>query len=494
MKGLNDDMISLKLVLDYWHMEYNLPDYLLTKRRVKFLPIGKEASSEEHFIFLTNDISRAGSLTNVVHVIGEAQEAGSEEAVLVSDVPISELCQKLQETIEEFDNWVEELLMLFRIEGSVSQLISILNQKIKNPIIIFDASYKILGYSDFYNVDNDPEEWGENIQRGYVSLSKRRNTELQESLSDIPGVKRGDIYELKEFDNCFFCKSICHNREKIGMFLIIDQVEEIDNFSVQLVQTIFFMVEKLIFLKQSNKFSSIKSYEYLLKDLIFNDKISTDEINERLRFEKYKLKSPFAVCVIAIKDVVDYQLATAFYLNININFFYSEYQVFLLERFSEKYLMDTKKELRPFLKQNKTIAGISTAFKTLSDFRNKYQESIKAIYFNAHLGKYELYNYRDYVINDFFAVAAVIKDIEKYLYTPVIDLMKKDKVLFDTLNVYIKQKNSQKATSVSLGIHRTTLIYRLNKIRENYLIDYDNSDVVLHIIITVRLLEEKQRS
>lgn len=482
-------MVTLKLLLDSLSIQYEIADDLLEKKFIAFSPIERKVKSEKkQLLLLTDNILLTEDSNDVVYVAKEREGSEGNISLIISDLSVEELCDFLAEATNDYLIWFEQLLAVFQHNGDILQLISIINMKIKNPVIIFDTSYKLLGYSAFFNIDNDPE-WGSNILKGYVVLSEKRNKKLQEVLLDNHLVERGNIYQLNEFENRFFCKSIRYNREVIGMFTIIEQKEEINSFSIDLIQSIFFIVEALAFLKQSKTYSSMKAYEYLLKDLIADSKISSEEVRERLYFEKYILQPPFAVCTILVKAMADYSLPTMFYLNSNINFMYSEYHVFLLENYSDELLDSLKREVKLYLKNNKTIAGISEPFDSIMAFKEKYQDSIKAIQFNRYSEKYALYCYKDNILDDFFNIVSMIHGIEKFLYPPAINLMKKDKILYKTLVTYIEQKNSQKSTSILLEIHRTTLVYRLNKIREEYGIDSDDPNIALQTIITAKLLE-----
>jgi sugar diacid utilization regulator len=136
----------------------------------------------------------------------------------------------------------------------------------------------------------------------------------------------------------------------------------------------------------------------------------------------------------------------------------------------------------------KIIAGLSTIFEDITEFSNKFQESIKTLYFNRNSKESKIYHYKDDLLRDFFETVSTINNIDKFLYKPILELKKTNSTLYETLVAYVNHLNNQNETSLYLGIHRTTLDYRLKKIHEDFKIDFNNAETVLQIFITSRLL------
>lgn len=64
--------------------------------------------------------------------------------------------------------------------------------------------------------------------------------------------------------------------------------------------------------------------------------------------------------------------------------------------------------------------------------------------------------------------------------------------LFQTLRVYLEQNGSIKKTADKLFIHRSTLLYRLDKIKEILELDLEDSDMRFNLMMTYKLYDLKK--
>ena len=70
----------------------------------------------------------------------------------------------------------------------------------------------------------------------------------------------------------------------------------------------------------------------------------------------------------------------------------------------------------------------------------------------------------------------------------LIDYDKKHHTDFsETLRVYLEHERSQSKTAAALNLHRNTLTYRLQRIRELLNADLEDPDVRLHLQLSFRL-------
>jgi DNA-binding protein Fis len=477
------NMLTLKLILDSLHLPYSISHQLLELPIAKFVPVTEIARQG---IIVVSSAANSMKSEYFIH-IEDGDISQPLEDTLFSSQRSNELCEILQECLNDYSIWFNKLLVNIDNNKSVLNVISVINEKINNPIVIFDASFKLLGYSSFFKYKDDPD-WSLSISKGYVTLSGKRNTTLSGIVVENQTSHTGRLYQFPEFEHRFFSKSLFYNNQVVGTFSLIEQEEEISDFSIDLIESIFSVIEVITYLVQTNKFSSFRTFEYLLKDLIINPEISYEEMVQRLRFERYELRPPFAVLCLPIKELNKYHAPLSFHLNQNINFIHANYHVFLIENYSGPLQDNIVREVNLFLNQVKIIAGLSTIFEDITEFSNKFQESIKTLYFNRNSKESKIYHYKDDLLRDFFETVSTINNIDKFLYKPILELKKTNSTLYETLVAYVNHLNNQNETSLYLGIHRTTLDYRLKKIHEDFKIDFNNAETVLQIFITSRLL------
>lgn len=59
----------------------------------------------------------------------------------------------------------------------------------------------------------------------------------------------------------------------------------------------------------------------------------------------------------------------------------------------------------------------------------------------------------------------------------------------DTLKVYVNKKNNQLATAKAMKIHRSTLLYRIDKIQRIMDVDLNDAITTLHIQLSFLMMD-----
>lgn len=77
----------------------------------------------------------------------------------------------------------------------------------------------------------------------------------------------------------------------------------------------------------------------------------------------------------------------------------------------------------------------------------------------------------------------------RYLYTD----NPKDLENIELLEIFISCGMSSKATAEILDIHRNTVIYRINQLKEKYDIDFSNEDSMYELFLLFKIKQYKER-
>lgn len=112
----------------------------------------------------------------------------------------------------------------------------------------------------------------------------------------------------------------------------------------------------------------------------------------------------------------------------------------------------------------------------------------------SHIRKNELiYYYDDIIIYKIISLCSSQGDLIDYCNPALLTLMDFDKKngtsYVQTLFVFSGNMNNHMDTANTLHIHRNTLIYRLKKIEEIMGISLNDSYIILHILMSFRILE-----
>ncbi|MBU9723172.1 MULTISPECIES: helix-turn-helix domain-containing protein [Bacillaceae] len=142
----------------------------------------------------------------------------------------------------------------------------------------------------------------------------------------------------------------------------------------------------------------------------------------------------------------------------------------------------------------KTYLGVSQTAENLEDYFVCYKQALQALQITCNrfpekgyltfddLGSYTvLYNLNDQTAADLF--------LKKYL-NPLLNYRRERNTdLFNTLRVYLNCKGNIKETSEELYIHRSSLKYRLEKVREVLDIDIDDAEQRFNLMLAYKLYD-----
>lgn len=147
---------------------------------------------------------------------------------------------------------------------------------------------------------------------------------------------------------------------------------------------------------------------------------------------------------------------------------------------------------RSELKQPTTV-GIGNYHAGISGLRRSYEEAISAI----ELGAQNWDSERVYHIDDFGVVAPLLSGVDEdniYFSRELLEKLGQNEGVIETLESFFRHNMGLTQTAEELGIHRNTLVYRLDRITETLGLDPRNFDDAVQIklaILFTRFVEQE---
>lgn len=163
---------------------------------------------------------------------------------------------------------------------------------------------------------------------------------------------------------------------------------------------------------------------------------------------------------------------------------------------NEKSLDQLLHEAVFFLRDNFLKLGISNAAVGLSEIRSRYSQARIALDHIQQGGSYSWrMHFRDMTLSYILSNCTGELSPRAVCSEKLLQLQKYDAEhhtdLCNTLRCYIECRFNALETTRRLFIHRSTFLYRLERIRELFGIDLEDPDELLHIMISFRLLEQE---
>lgn len=139
--------------------------------------------------------------------------------------------------------------------------------------------------------------------------------------------------------------------------------------------------------------------------------------------------------------------------------------------------------LKDFSTSEQVKIGISNSFSSIENFVSHYEQACAALELGQTLNPNEIvFRYIDYQVFDLFSEVKNPDVLGRFCHPALAVLRqydhKNNSNLYETLCIFLNNGSNSKLTSERLYIHRNSLAYRLNRIKEICHIDIDDINTV----------------
>ncbi len=363
-----------------------------------------------------------------------------------------------------------KLLEIDEKSNKLSDLLKNSYELFESTVVAIDENYRLLAHFSPNNVKLGPT-YLKSIEDGFWSLEliNKINSSLKESKNMRTFVTFDSVERL-------FIK-LESNGKEIGYLVFIENGKSLKNFDEDTLNHFIKLVIKHIKIENSStRNKNMKSlFEALLNDEILSEDIFIDRY-KRINFDK-KISYQMLIIDMSIIDPkyfksIEVNLPNCFKNMISI--YKDNYLVCFISSSYDKEKLDS------FFFENKIYGLISKPILSLFTIPTLFtiQKKLLKFLINAS-NEYILYDESDYctlssivaIDNNLVLLSFIHEDIIKLLKY---DLKNNDS-LCKTLYYYLANFKSLKETSKDVFLHKNTITYRLDKIKEIIEDDLSNS-------------------
>lgn len=393
------------------------------------------------------------------------------------------------------------ILLNSLIEGKdLNYIVELAAKIVDNPIVLIDPSYKVLSASSKHDI-KDPL-WEKYIQMGYCSYEFI--VEVKKLTSIKTSMHKNEPFSVTCSSSNIqkMVKSVSIKNKHIGYLIMFESNTKLTDRHLSLLNLISNIVAEE--LKKNDFYKNIKGfmYENFILDLLEGNITNEDIINERMNSVGLKFNDNIYVFSIDLENFIMNSKNGNDYLRDSIeniftnskSIFYKEKIILLAESNESYYFKDeTINRLKKLADKENLQIGISTAFTHISNLKIYYNESIRALELSKVL------NMKDYIICyesiRFYDLLSKVKShvsIESFCHPSLLTLKHYDTNhntnYYETLYLYILNNRNIIETAEKLYIHRNTMTYRINKIKELTNIDFKDSETIFQINYSFKIL------
>lgn len=388
--------------------------------------------------------------------------------------------------------------------SGLQSLVDVASEVFENPIFINDSAYKIIAMSHKTHFKDETLE--EEKSLGYIHKDNIKTMRQDGVLNEFFKVNKATITQKRPgTDETWLFRNVILHEIPIATVAIVDNNRPFRDLDRELLSRFTNIVavemEKNDFYKDNRGVM----YNYFLGDLISGKVQSKKAIVQRANILNWKMYDWFRIIVIVDgKSELSESSMRSIASNIRNNIpdcrwtIYQKNLIVFVSRPKNEISLEFEKEaLRLLLKNSAIYAGVSAPFDDLTETSHYYKQAVRAVDVGVFAKKGEhLFFYPDIV--PYYAASLILKRAEPRDFCPdEIEAIQKydaenNSELLLTLERYLYFVDDPVSAAKSLNIHRNTLLYRINKIKELTGLDLSNGDERFKIQLYLKLSEYKK--
>lgn len=374
------------------------------------------------------------------------------------------------------------LFDIYTSSETLSEFVKKISIEINNPIALINENFEIIASSD-KNLYRD-SFWDKSIGQGYWDLDASHY--IEEEFKDGKNFKI--ITGLGEHRRLFI--KLVYNDKFVGYCAVLEVTSGLDelNENNEIVRSISILFAKALY--DSEPFIETNNEELILLNLLNQKFVSKALFLERLKKTKLKNSKSNKIMLVNISSLDKKEVN-------NVRNIYKDYisilkDDYLLIFFDEEVEQGLIEKMNSLLFSAKSQAILSKDIIDLYYIHDIY-EHLKKLFekLKTSLNEYKIYFEEDYLL-----LLPIIDNDNNDLYSYVDDDIRQiyfydneNKTNFiDTLYIYLLTNNSLIETSKRLYLHRNTITYRLEKMRDNFNIELNNFNKKLTYLNSIIIL------
>jgi PucR family transcriptional regulator, proline-responsive transcriptional activator len=374
-------------------------------------------------------------------------------------------------------------------DNFVEQLMDYLFEQFQNPISYVDYSHHIISHRQKESLGDDV--WDNTLKYGYYD-PQMIDDNFQHYVDIV--VRSSSPFHTKMYDFDYYIWTIKNDSALYGFFVMITTKHTMTQDDLHIIST----AAGLVAMKLGNKNdgSGKGDYSEILKDLLSGIIKTEHELDFRMLTRTWKKSGRYQILLIDLhgksEKYVQYIKNEIVGISQKIRHItFEDFELILLEDNSFKNNELTK--IIDYVTQHKLTTGLSDTFSLLFDIKLHYEQAKKAIIYGGQFGgKDELtFKYSDYRFYDFLNECANSLECSKFYHPVIAELELYDAEhktnFFVTLLNYLECGRSIHKTCKKMFLHKNTVNYRIQRIKELFDIDYDDGQTVLFIYLSLKL-------
>ena len=369
---------------------------------------------------------------------------------------------------------------------------------IRNPIVVCDSSYNVL--ASYPEVSD--EKFLE-IRNHRLSLKEifTDNMKKSQTIDRIYHTVYPFVTEVKDAEFPMIFESIRIKRAVVGYICVRCLEKNYEENDLEIIHSLTQMIS--IQLQKDDTYNNPNGikYDMFLKDLFEKQLDGEEAARKHLSFLGVEPKQYYFIMISGFTNVKSHSMTNTYYWNQLTSIFKNSITGVFGNRFvtlvstsdKDSFFEKLSSRLETFLQMNHMLAAVSYSFDQLWD-ASVYAEQCNSL-LTERLVVYNespILFYEDYYLKHLINMTKNPAAIKASVHPDIKDMIKYDASqgteYIHTLKTYFEHNRSMPATAKALFIHKSTLFYRFDKMKQLFNIDIIDAEKLFIYEYSLRIL------
>ena len=419
--------------------------------------------------------------------------------------PIHEIANLVLSVFRMYHDFETSLIDIVNGGGSLTDLCRVGERFFNNPMFIHDNMFAVIGLPRDIDTTTQFEH---NAESGMYHIPLRMIDEFKYDLNyqvtltehsaglwdSIPNRNGFRSLYVNLWDNANYCGRLLINERqtalKPGQF---KAAEYFADYAMMILRRDIHATNR-----------GYRSFENTLTAMATGAEVNPDEVRTMLDIMGWKTGERY-ICMrirsqdtsLSVNPVSAMRSVMATELNHFTSFFYEQQLCILMNLTLSKYNPGMiHQRLAPLIRDNYMCGGISNPFVGMTMFPAAFEQAAAALsYANGTRSNAWLISFQDCALE--YIEGSVLKTMPlELIVAPFLYKLRgidrdRGTEYYRTLRAWLLNERSIPKTAEALIVHRTTLTYRLEKLRELIPIDLDDPELRLYLLLSYHLLDSR---
>ena len=413
-------------------------------------------------------------------------------------IGVHEIMGYVQQVFNRYYQWYIRLGTQIRKKESLSELLDTLDEVYKLTGCIATQSMRIVGSSSRFEEFNS---WVDG--QGMVTLGMVNELVADEDFQEA--AKYDDVFlYYNTYQDWYYCYNFKSDGQYQARLLASTENHEKAHGVRRLIQDFGECVSDVYedYFGQGQYLQSGREMYEMICGLLQGVKVNAGDIRRVLSRYHWEISHHYQVILFQFQEGVSGGVGMAYYKAQIRKLFHDCYVVEEKDRFicirnlsrSENSASVYEENLPYFLRETLCKAGISNVFDDFSRLHRYCVEAERVLLIGERTDSTKwYYSFPKYVLPYLMEQCTRELQAEQVCHPAITVLQDYDSInethLLESLRVFLRERHSITHTAELLEVHRTTLLVRLDRIRQLTGIDFDNYETCLHLMISFEILK-----